>query len=77
MCLCDIYLSQQQETTSQHDQGGDSLIEKDKTVLPDLADATNLFLGQAGEGTVLAITASYLAGKEAGKREAQAENQPG
>lgn len=29
------------------------------------------------EGTVLAITASYLAGKEAGKREAQAETKPG
>ena len=42
-----------------------------------LADATKLFMSEADEGTVWAITASYLAGKEAGKREAMEENQPG
>lgn len=47
--------------------------EKEKTAFSGLADVTNLLLGDKDEGTVLAITASYLAGKEAGKREAQAE----
>lgn len=51
--------------------------DKEKGSFSALADATSLFLGEADEGTVLAITASYLAGKEAGKREAQTENQPG
>ena len=51
--------------------------DNEKNLLTGLADATNLFKDEFSEGTVLAITASYLAGKEAGKREAQAENQPG
>ena len=37
----------------------------------------NALANAMDEGTVLAITASYLAGKEAGLREAQASNQPG
>ena len=44
-----------------------------------LAAATaeaNALASAMDEGTVLAITASYLAGKEAGKREAKAENAP-
>lgn len=51
--------------------------EKEKTSFSAIADATNLFLGESDEGTVLAITASYLAGKEAGRREADKEDQPG
>ena len=38
--------------------------DKEKNSFSALADATSLFLGEADEGTVLAITASYLAGKE-------------
>lgn len=51
--------------------------DKDKNSLTALADATNLFMSEADEGMVLAIASSYLAGKEAGKREAIATNQPG
>ena len=51
--------------------------DKEKNVFSALAAATNLFSTETGEGTVLAIAASYLAGKEAGLREAAKENQPG
>ena len=51
--------------------------DKEKNSFSALADATKLFMSEADECTVLAITASYLAGKEAGKREAMEENQPG
>ena len=51
--------------------------DKEKKSFAALADATDILLGSEDEGTVLAITASYLAGKEAGRREAAAEKQPG
>ena len=51
--------------------------DKEKNVITGLADATNLFKEAFSENTVLAMTASYLAGKEAGLREAAKENQPG
>ena len=51
--------------------------DKDKNSFTALADATNLFMRQADEGMVLAIASSYMAGKEAGIREAQASNHHG
>lgn len=51
--------------------------DKDKSSFTALADATNLFMSEADEGMVLAITASYLAGKEAGKMEAEKAHTPG
>ena len=51
--------------------------EKDKNSFTALADATNLFMSEADEGMVLAIASSYMAGKEAGIREAKAEHHPG
>lgn len=51
--------------------------DKDKNSFTALADATNLFMSEADEGMVLAIASSYMAGKEAGIREAQASNHHG
>lgn len=51
--------------------------EKEKSAFAAMATDANDLVSAADEGTVLAITASYLAGKEAGLREAQANNQPG
>lgn len=51
--------------------------EKEKNAFSALTAGVNQFVSAADEGTVLAITASYLAGKEAGMREAKADNQPG
>jgi hypothetical protein len=51
--------------------------DKDKNSFTDLADATNLFMSEADEGMVLAIASSYMAGKEAGLREAQTLSHPG
>lgn len=43
--------------------------EKDRTVLENLAEGVNELSGAGHEGMVLAIAASYMAGKEAGMRE--------
>lgn len=51
--------------------------EKEKTAFAAVTASANDLANTVDEGTVLAITASYLAGKEAGKREAQENNQPG
>lgn len=45
--------------------------EHEKKAFESVADVASKLANAADEGTVLAITASYLAGKEAGKREAQ------
>lgn len=49
--------------------------EKDMKALAAAAAEGAALANAMDEGTVLAITASYLAGKEAGKREAQADSQ--
>ena len=51
--------------------------EKEKNAFEAVIAGANDLVSNADEGTVLAIAASYLAGKEAGKREAQATNLPG
>ena len=52
--------------------------EKEKTAFEPMSEKANRLTDAGYESTVLAITASYLAGKEAGKREAeQAEEKPG
>lgn len=51
--------------------------EKEKSAFVTVIASANDLVRTADEGTVLAITASYLAGKEAGKREAKAEVQSG
>lgn len=52
--------------------------EKEKTAFEPMSENANRLTDAGYENTVLAITASYLAGKEAGKREAeQAEEKPG
>lgn len=51
--------------------------EKEKSAFAAVTAGANDLVSAADEGTVLAITASYLAGKEAGKREAQQEERPG
>lgn len=52
--------------------------EKEKTAFQSLSESTNPLSGAGYECAVLAITASYMAGKEAGKREAeQAGEKPG
>ena len=56
--------------------GGESMSDKEKKALTKAAVNSGKLVKVADESTVLAITASYLAGKEAGKREAE-ENQPG
>lgn len=50
--------------------------DRDMKALAAATAEANTLANAMDEGTVLAITASYLAGKEAGKREAQAENAP-
>lgn len=50
--------------------------EQEKKAFAKAAAKSNKLVQAADESTVLAITASYLAGKEAGRREAK-ENQPG
>lgn len=52
--------------------------EKDKVNFAKAVAGANKLAKTADEKTVLALTASYLAGKEAGKREAaKGEEQPG
>ena len=46
--------------------------EKEKTAFAEVVARANELSSSADEGVVLAITASYLAGKEAGKREKEA-----
>lgn len=43
--------------------------EKEKTAFAAVSSVANNLVSATDEGTVLAITASYLAGKEAGRRE--------
>lgn len=45
--------------------------EKEKSAFTAVMAGANDLVNAADEGTVLAITASYLAGKEAGRREKQ------
>lgn len=47
--------------------------EKEKAAMRKLVSKGNKLAKTADESTVLALTASYLAGKEAGKREATKE----
>lgn len=47
--------------------------EKEKNAFAAVTAGANELVSAVDEGTVLAITASYLAGKEAGKREAKEE----
>lgn len=49
--------------------------EKEKIAFESLSASANPLSDAGYENTVLAITASYLAGKEAGKREAIAKEQ--
>lgn len=53
--------------------------EKDQTAFVPMSEKANRLADAGYENAVLAITASYLAGKEAGKREAaqEAEKNPG
>lgn len=51
--------------------------DKEKNAFAAVAAGANNLVNVSDEGTVLAITASYLAGKEAGKREAQENSRPG
>lgn len=45
--------------------------EKEKTAFEPMSEKANRLTDAGYESAVLAITASYLAGKEAGKREAE------
>lgn len=45
--------------------------EKEKTAFTPMSEKANRLTDAGYESAVLAITASYLAGKEAGKREAE------
>ena len=47
--------------------------EKEKTAFAPMTEKVNRLTDAGYENAVLAITASYLAGKEAGKREASQE----
>lgn len=47
--------------------------EKEMTAFGLTAESANKALTTTDENTILAITSAYLAGKEAGKREAQEE----
>jgi hypothetical protein len=73
----DITYSQASKINLANQHGGEKVSDKDKSSFTALADATNLFMSEADEGMVLAITASYLAGKEAGKMEAEKAHNPG
>ena len=50
--------------------------EKEKRAFAAVTSGANILASSADEGTVLAITASYLAGNEAGKREAMEASRP-
>lgn len=50
--------------------------ETEKKAMAKAVNKSNKLAQAADESTVLAITASYLAGKEAGKREAQSNARP-
>lgn len=58
-------------------RGGEDMSEKEKTAFAEVVARANELSDSADEGVVLAITASYLAGKEAGKREKAHATQPG
>lgn len=49
--------------------------EKEKNAFAAVAEGANEMITKSDEDTLLAITAGYLAGKEAGRREANAVNQ--
>lgn len=49
--------------------------ENEKNAFAAVAASANNLIPKSGEDTLLAITQSYLAGKEAGRREAQAQAQ--
>lgn len=51
----------------------DLMSENDRTALTSLAEKINEVFG-GDEGIVLALTATYLAGKEAGQRESDRES---
>ena len=55
-------------------QGGKKMSEDEKNALSAVAASANNLLPKSDEDTLLAIAAGYLAGKEAGRREAQAAN---
>lgn len=48
--------------------------EKEKNALKTVSESATALANSGYESAVLAITASYLAGKEAGKREAEQQN---
>lgn len=50
--------------------------EKEKAAFAAVMSGASELATKTDESTVLAITASYLAGKAAGRREANAENRP-
>lgn len=50
--------------------------EQEKGTFAAVAEGVNGLITKSDEDTLLAITAGYLAGKEAGRREAKAEIQP-
>ena len=50
--------------------------EKEKDAFAAVAAGANEFITKSDEDTLLAITQAYIAGKEAGRREAKAEIQP-
>lgn len=49
--------------------------ENEKNAFAAVAASANNLISKSDEDTLLAITAGYLAGKEAGRREAQAQAQ--
>lgn len=48
--------------------------EADKKAFPGLSESANNLIDAGRENTILAIMGSYLAGKEAGKLEAEQKN---
>ena len=50
--------------------------ENEKSAFAAVAEGANNLSEKAGEEALLAITQVYLAGKEAGRREAKAETRP-
>ena len=53
-----------------------TMSEKEKAAFAAVMSGASELATKTDESTVLAITASYLAGKAAGRREANAENRP-
>lgn len=49
------------------------MAESEQNALAELMEDTNKALAAMSEGTILAVTAGYLAGKEAGRKEAMAQ----